>query len=326
METERPAYVSVLEPLTPAIERVKTMLFRPFNLEKWFIIGFCAFLANLGSGGGNGGGGPRGGTGGGTRSGSQGLEQALNHAKEYVLANLAWIVPLAIFGFVLVIAIMLVLTWLSSRGRFMFLHCVAHDKAEVKIPWAKFREHANSLFLFRIVLGIAGFLVILVPIILMIILIAASVQNHHPAIGAIFGLIFFGFTIFLIAICLGLIGKFTTDFVIPIMFLRTVSIRAAWHEFMSIFSVNKGRFFVYFLFQIVISIAIGVILLAIGVFTCCCACCLSAIPYIGTVVLLPIFIFSRSYSLYYLRQYGRQFDVFGNENENPQPQLSENPI
>jgi hypothetical protein len=323
METELPAYVSVLEPLTPAIDRVKMMLFRPFNLEKWFIIGFCAFLANLGSGGGgNGGGGPRGGTGG----GSQNFGQAMNHAKEYVLVNLAWIVPLAIFGFVLVIAIMLVLAWLSSRGRFMFLHCVAHDKAEVKVPWAKFREHANSLFLFRIVLGIIGFLVILVPIILMIILIAASIQNHHPAIGAIFGFVFFGFSIFLIAICLGLVSKFTTDFVIPIMFLRTVSIRAAWHEFMSILSANKGRFFVYILFQIVISIVIGIILLAIMVFTCCCACCFFAIPYIGTVVLLPVFIFNRSYSLYYLRQYGPQFDIFGNENENPQPQLSANPF
>ena len=322
MESISHSYISVLEPITPAIERVKTILFRPFDLEKWFVIGFCAFLANLGTGNG----GSRFNFSAGNRGEPQEFHQFISHAKEYFLINLAWIVPLVIIGFALVITVILVFTWLSSRGRFMFIHCVAHNKAEVKIPWAIFREHANSLFLFRIVLGIIGFIVIFLPIIFITILVVISISNHSFAIGAIFGIVFLGLGIFIISICLGLVSKFTTDFVVPIMFLRTVSIRAAWHEFMSVLSINKARFFVYILFQIVITIVIGVLTLALAVFTCCCACCLYLIPYIGTVVLLPIFIFSRSYSLYYLRQYGRQFDVFGNENENPDPQLSENPV
>jgi hypothetical protein len=44
--------------------------------------------------------------------------------------------------------------------------------------------------------------------------------------------------------------------------------------------------------------------------TCCIACCLMIIPYIGTVLLLPVFAFGRSYSLYYLAQYGPHYDVF----------------
>jgi hypothetical protein len=44
--------------------------------------------------------------------------------------------------------------------------------------------------------------------------------------------------------------------------------------------------------------------------TCCCACCFMVIPYIGTVFLLPILVFGRSYSLYYLAQYGREYNVF----------------
>ena len=56
--------------------------------------------------------------------------------------------------------------------------------------------------------------------------------------------------------------------------------------------------------------AIGAIVFALGCITCCCAWCIMAIPYIGTVALLPIFVFARSYSLYYLAQYGRQYDVF----------------
>ena len=47
MNGEQP-YVSVVEPLSPAIDWVKTVLFRPFDLGKWFVIGFCAWLAQLG--------------------------------------------------------------------------------------------------------------------------------------------------------------------------------------------------------------------------------------------------------------------------------------
>ncbi len=40
--------VSVIKPLKMAIERVKEILFRPFDLEKWIAITFCAWLATGG--------------------------------------------------------------------------------------------------------------------------------------------------------------------------------------------------------------------------------------------------------------------------------------
>ncbi len=63
MNAEESNRVSVIDPVTPAIDRVKLILFKPFELRKWFVIGFCAWLAYLGAGGG-GGGGPGGGGGG----------------------------------------------------------------------------------------------------------------------------------------------------------------------------------------------------------------------------------------------------------------------
>ena len=47
--------ISVAEPLTPALQQVKQMLFKPFDLAKWVTIGFCAWLAGLGESGGGGG-------------------------------------------------------------------------------------------------------------------------------------------------------------------------------------------------------------------------------------------------------------------------------
>ena len=63
--------ISVINPISPAIERTKLVLFRPFDLGKWFKLGFCAFLATLGEGGSPNSGGSSGGDSGG-RTGDNG--------------------------------------------------------------------------------------------------------------------------------------------------------------------------------------------------------------------------------------------------------------
>lgn len=323
MNSQRPAAISVIDPITPAIDRTRLMLFQPFDLGRWFVIGFCAWLANFGKGGGSGGGGHGGG--GYKGGGSADFHQSLHYAKEYTLDNIGWIVPLVASIIIVGILLWLLLTWLSSRGKFMFLHCVAENKAEVKVPWSKFREHANSLFVFRIVLFLIGFALIGLPIILVIGFAVITAASGFPTITTLFGCIMVAFVVLIIAIALALVSKFTTDFVVPIMFMRTTSCNAAWREFLSILSENKARFALYILFQIVIAIAIGAIIFAgfcIG--TClCCASILLLIPYISTVVTLPLHVFSRSYSLYYLQQFGMQFDVLGLKN--PQQELVEHP-
>jgi hypothetical protein len=311
MTPEQPNRVSVIDPISPAIERVKVMLFKPFNLGKWFTIGFCAWLAYLGTGGGGGGGG-----GGGDWSGPQKhkaeIAEGINTAKEYLLDNLFWIVPLVVIGVVIAIGIGLLIAWLNSRGRFMFLHCVATNKSEVKVPWHKFRKHANSLFLFRIVLGLIGLAAAAVPILGIVLFIIMMATKAAPVVVFVPITIILGLILFVFAIVLSLIRKFTFDFVVPIMFLQTARCVAGWREFLTILSVNKARLALYILFQIVIVIVIGTIIF-IGFCIGCCLCCASLllfIPYIGTVILLPLLVFKRAYSLYYLRQFGPRFDVF----------------
>jgi hypothetical protein len=310
MTPEQPNKVSVIDPISPAIERVKVMLFKPFDLGKWFIIGFCAWLAYLGSGGGGGGGGPHWNA---PHEQQAKIAEGVNAAKEYFLDNLFWIIPVVVIGAVIIIGIGLLIVWLNSRGRFMFLHCVAENKSEVKVPWHKFRKHGNSLFLLRIVLGIIGLAIVALPILGIVLLIIMMVTKAAPIIVFVPITIILGLIVFVFAIVMSLVRKFTFDFVVPIMFLRTASCIAGWREFLTILSVNKAGFALYILFQIVIAIAIGTIIF-IGFCIGCCFCCVSLllfIPYIGTVILLPLFVFKRAYSLYYLRQFGPGFDVFG---------------
>jgi len=299
---EQSPSISVIDPIGPTFERVKLLLFKPFDLGKWFTIGFCAWLAYLAQGGS--GGGPN------FHVPTKHDHAGFQHAKDFFIDNLSWLIPTAIIGVTLMIVIWLVITWLSSRGKFMFLHCVATNKAEVKIPWTKFRQHANSLFLFRIVLSIIGFLVTALFCLIAFFLVIALKTNGSFNVAPVIGLGLIALVFIPIFIVFLLVHKFTTDFVVPIMFLQTTSCTAAWRKFWALLSTNKGRFTLYILFQIVIAIAIGAILMAAACITCCCAACILVIPYIGTVLMLPLLVFKRAYSLLYLRQFGPGFDCF----------------
>ncbi len=301
--TVRVPYVSVVDPIGPAIERVKMLLFRPFSLERWIVIGFCAWLARLAEGGGGGGGGS-----GNYDIGSGGeFRGAADEAKDFVATNLYWLLPTVIIGLIVIIGIWLLLVWLNSRGRFMFLYCVAQNKAEVKNPWRQFGHHADRLFAFRIVVGIIAIVMSLLFTAMIVVPIFVVKTNVALSIaGGVIG----GSLLAISAIVFMIIGKFTKDFVVPIMYLRTPSAVAAWRILLDILGFNKGRFVLYILFQIVISIAIGSIVLAVACATCGCACCLLWIPYVGTVLMLPLYAFQRSYSLFYLAQYGPEFNAF----------------
>ena len=314
--SSRPLEISVTEPLEPAYERVKQMLFKPFDLTKWIVIGFCAWLAGLGESGGGGGGGFNGFNDGGNhfnRSNGQPAEElrhAYHQARDYVLANLDWILPLAIFLVVFIVAIWLAVLWFSSRGKFMFLHCVALDKAEVEVPWVKFAGAANSLFRFRLVLAVIGMVLMLPLLVFVVADILRMVLRGEADVAGVMSAVGGTMLLVLLSLTFALIHKFLVDFIVPIMFLRGGNCVAAWREFLALLSANPGKFTVYVLFQIVLSMAIGVLVLLAFVVTCCIACCLAMLPFVGTVLLLPVLVFKRAYPLYYLAQYGPQYDVF----------------
>jgi hypothetical protein len=289
--------ISVIAPISEAIDRCKLILFKPFDMGKWFAIGFCAWLATLLK-----------------QYGSFNFHPPIDRNAgmqigNYIQTHLTLIISIVLAGIIAWVIIILVFLWLSSRGRFMFLHCVARNKAEVKLPWRQYHYHGNSLFIFRLLLGLTAFVSIAVIICTMVVPIV--LMRHNPNKIAIIIIAAVGVPIILIlSMVFALTGKFTREFVIPIMYLRNCSCVTAWKEFLGLFRTNTGKFVLFLLFHIVIGMAIATIVLAAACLTCCVAACLMAVPYIGTVVLLPVLVFSRNYSLYYLRQYGQNFDVF----------------
>src|SRR6476646_9616435 len=165
--TTQPSEISVTAPVSPAIEHVKRVLFRPFDLTKWLVIGFCAWLAGLGERGGTfnvPGGGAHGGGG---HGGGEDVQHGFEQARDYVMHNWQWLLPLVITVLLVLFALGFLFIWLNCRGKFMFLHCVALNKAEVGVPWNKYAREANSLFWFRLALALIG-MAIFLPVFMVI--------------------------------------------------------------------------------------------------------------------------------------------------------------
>ena len=315
METTGPRRISVIEPIGAAIEKTKEILFQPFDLGKWFAMGFCAWLAAMGEGGGgNGNFNFNGGNHSGGSCGSNNFNQEVHQFKEAVVTHLPVIISVAVVIFLFIVVISILLMWLKSRGQFMFLHCVAHNVGEVVMPWKQYARSANSLFLFRLGLGLIGLflgIALVVPLIVVIISFAETEFKVFAAPGVL-AVIFIVLTMILLGIVFGVIKAIVHDFVVPIMYLNDCNFSEGFKRFWTLFKANLGSFVVFLLFLIVVNMVLGMIAMA-AILAACCVCCIGIIffiPYIGTVAMLPLLVWRRAYSAIFLSQFGPAYNVF----------------
>ena len=294
--------ISIVDPLSRAMTWSRDVLFRPFDLTKWIVLGFCAWLAMLCDGGGYQGTGQWGKQ----RGDYRNIEDGLYETWEWVLVH--WLTILTIGGIILlaVVAIWLLCLWLSSRGKFMFLDGVVHNRAAVAAPWRQFRVPANALFVFRFIVSLIGTAVVIcfLAFVAFLVMLGIKTPDLGPLLVAvgIFGIL----VLVTIMIGFAVVGLAISDFVVPLMYLGDRGVGAAWRELGGLVSARPGVFVLYVLIKIVIAIVVA----ALSILACCLTCCIAALPYIGTVILLPLWVFARAFPLYFLGQFGPQFARF----------------
>src|SRR5438270_8150670 len=103
------------------------------------------------------------------------------------------------------------------------------------------------------------------------------------------------------------------NFMVPVMYRRRCRAYQAFRAATSLIARHPGEIVLYCLFLIVVAVAS----VMVGCVVTCATWCIAAIPYVGTVILLPIFVLLRSFSLLFLRQFGPDYDVWAGI---PQPQ------
>jgi hypothetical protein len=303
--------LSVIDPIGAAIDRTKRILFKPFNIRKWFVLGFCAFLAYLGEGGG----GPPGGGGGGGGGGPSGAEVV-----DWIKANLALVIAVGMIVLIVMLAIGLLILWVRSRGKFMFLDGVVHNRGAVVAPWKAFRLYGNSLFLFSVALAF-GMLVIVMLIVASGVMLAwPDIRSSEFGSASILAIVIGLLLLFGAGIVYCIIAVLLEDFVVPTMYLHSVPVMSAWRIVRAeVLAGNLGTIILYFLMKIVLAIAIGVI----GFIGTCLTCCLAVIPYLGTVILLPLFVFTRCYPVCFLEQLGPRWKFFPPDSPEPEVTVGE---
>jgi hypothetical protein len=308
----QPRDISILEPIGAAFEKTKQILFQPFDIAKWFTIGFCAWLATLGEG----------------RNYNfnfykrdfdkrdffqpQDFQRGIENFKDSLMENVFFIIPLLFILFLIFLFVVLVLLWLRSRGQFMFLDCVARNVAEIKTPWRRYAAEGDSLYRFKLVLCLGGLVANLVFIVPMVLLLLPMFRTDFAmfAFAQMMPVLFLGLGLVVIGMAFAAVTVLTKDFVVPIMYVHHCGVMDAWRAFWRLCSANLAKFTLFLLFLLVVGMAVGMVVILAVLMTCCCAACIFAIPYLGTVAMLPILVWRRAYSALFLAQFGPEFDVF----------------
>lgn len=287
--------ISVTIPIEKALERTKRVLFEDFNLAKWFTLGFCAWLASLGESFGGGIGNNFSGDG----LSREGIRWVENNGETIVLVGIG----ISIAAGLLIV----VLSWLRSRGTFMFLDGIVHDRGAVKQPWREFGSRGNRLFLANAIVGIGSFIFIVAPLVIGFMIAWSDIRQQQFEGPALIGTLVAIIGVLIPSIVFGLVAWLLRNFVAPTMYLHDLSVMEAWRRVKAeVITGNLGAVALFLLMRIALAFVIG----CIAVAAVCLTCLLTTIPYIGTVVLLPLFVFERSYGLYFLEQFGPEWHFF----------------
>lgn len=283
----------------PAFEYMRDFLFRPFDIGRWFLLGFLSFLQSLAGGCGPGG------------SFNFGGER---HPIDYpavgafVQKYFIWIVVGGGALFVFFLVMMAVFYWLSSRGTFAYLDCVLRRKVEVARPWKEYASEAHSFFQWKFFFFLVCMAITLVTFVPFILSMIRYMETKEPLY--LWLIVPSLVPLFLVSSVFVVINVFLTDFIVPLQLKFRIPCAAAWQRFGSLLRSSPGAFVRYLLFKILIALGLLVSIILAGCLSCCVLFLLLIIPVVGQALLQPYFVFNRAFPLYFLRQFGDEYSLF----------------
>jgi len=297
-----------------AWERMEVILFRPFDFGKWCAIGLSAFLAGLLQGGNgfnnfNSNFNNRGfGNSGGNRAQAFDFHQFSSQVGQFFSSMQGGIIILiAIFTVIVLVAFVVLLYWLGAHGQFMFLDNVVRNRGAIVWPWKFYARQAVSVMLFYLLMVVI-ILAMIIPIVVgaVVVCIPLFQQDRWPKGGeigilAVLALLYLG-----VAVVMGVIMMLFREFGIALMFRQGIMARPAFWQSMRLIGRFPGSIALFVLLRIAITIGVAIL----SVLVCCVTCCIGALPYIGTVILLPALIYVKCFTLDCLAQFGPECDVW----------------
>lgn len=306
-----------------SLEWTSAVLFRPFKFKKWIFLCIIALFAA-------------------EFSGCSINFNLPSHQKPLPVSipKIPWLIPVVIFAVTAGLIFAFFLIWLYSRFSFIFLNSIATNDASIKIPFRENRKAGNSFFKWNIF-----FLFITVFLLLILASVFIAGISFLKDFSAILMVILWIFSLFALTAILVLVHIILHDLVLPVMFKDRINIIKAWKVSLRILEKEKFNFFKYLavklglriiafiisgLFTMAVIFALVIQILVLGGLLYSISLALpegirwgyyilliiiGIIFFISillgiNIILLPIPVFFRTYSLKFLARIDERYDLF----------------
>ncbi|MEO8378003.1 MAG: hypothetical protein ABI579_10060 [Candidatus Sumerlaeota bacterium] len=213
-------------------------------------------------------------------------------------------------GFILVLLIIALIKWLSSRAEFMFLDGVVTGTPAIGDSWSATKEQGNSLFFFRFIVASISFSLAALAILGALPFVLSALRSGKDLESSLLSSITVAIILVPVGIAISISELFIDDFVVPIMYRRRIKFIAAFKIFWQLFQRNLGTFAFYWLVRVGIALGIRLIAAIITMLACCLTCGILALPILAALPSLPFITFRRAFSLFYIEQFGPEWEIF----------------
>jgi hypothetical protein len=272
------------------------MLWRPFDARVWVVLAFAQFLAALPPDAWSGGGvtGPG-------RDWSRAGEEIETAWQRIALGGL--LLALVMFGLLVLLLVVVALIWVSSRAKLVFLDDVVHGRAQIVEPWRRFSREGNSLFWCRVALFLVACVLVAAVVVTIVsaVGLGALLRGQPLQITALV-VVVLGF-VGILFVALGYAAFFLDAFVVPLMHRYRLGAVDAWRRFLGMLGTRPLPFVVVGLVVLAAFVVFGAWALMFGFMTCCLGFLLLMAPYVSNLLLLPLTVLYRSFTLEFLAQF-----------------------
>ena len=248
--------LSAVEAVSPAFERMKQQLFKPFRLGQWLRLALVGFLAGEMGGGG--------GCSGRLSNISSSIPSSSDENFQAIPGGngILFVLGLVLLG-VLILALAIVFLYISSRMRFVLFDSVVDGECRIRHSWGRRGAPAFRYFIWQILFSLAGVVsfgfLIGVPLLLAFAMGMFESPREHILALVLGGLAaLFLLVTWMIVFALGTV--LTKDFVVPQMALDDRTASEGWSRLWPMMKSEKGGYAGYLGMKLVLAFATAVIL------------------------------------------------------------------
>ncbi|MFB6139075.1 MAG: hypothetical protein ABEJ26_01410 [Halosimplex sp.] len=237
---------------------------------------------------------------------------------------------------VVAVALVLALLFVGSVMEYVLVESLREESVAIRAYWRRYVRRGASLFVFRLVVGLA----VLAAVALLAALVFAPVAVGIGAASVVFFAVVLIPVFLALALVVGVVSSFTTAFVVPVTVCEDCGVLAGWRRFWPTLTAEWREFLAYavlaFLLGVVGSAAVAVVTALLAVVLAIPAAVLGALAFglfvlfapvgvaafvvvgvgfalavvaVAAVVQVPVVVYLRYYALLVLGETDERFDL-----------------